>query len=59
LKEGEVSAPVRSAAGFHILKVIERVQFNSLLVTQTRARHILLVLTSELSAAQRAETGLQ
>ena len=42
LSVGEVAAPVRSAAGFHILKVIERRQANTLLVTQTRARHILL-----------------
>ncbi len=52
LKEGEVSAPVRSAAGFHILKLIERVQFNNLLVTQTRARHILLRPSAQMSQAQ-------
>ena len=53
LKVGEVSAPVRSAAGFHVLKVLDRLQTNDqLLVTQTRARHILLRLSEQLSQAQ-------
>ncbi len=52
LKAGEVAAPVRSAAGFHILKVLERQQVTTLLVTQTRARHILLRPTAQLSQAQ-------
>lgn len=43
LKVGEVTGPVRSGAGFHILKVIDRQQANAAdTVTQTRARHILL-----------------
>ncbi len=43
LKVGEVAGPVRSGAGFHILKVIERKQASAVdTVTQTRARHILL-----------------
>jgi peptidyl-prolyl cis-trans isomerase SurA len=52
LKAGEVAAPVRSAAGFHILKVLERRQANTLLVTQTRARHILLRPSAQISQAQ-------
>ena len=52
LKTGEVAAPVRSAAGFHVLKVLERRQMNTLVVTQTRARHILLRPTAQLSQAQ-------
>jgi peptidyl-prolyl cis-trans isomerase SurA len=52
LKAGEVAAPVRSAAGFHILKVLERRQANTLLVTQTRARHILLRPSAQMSQAQ-------
>jgi peptidyl-prolyl cis-trans isomerase SurA len=52
LKVGEVAAPLRSAAGFHILKVLERRQVTTLLVTQTRARHILLRPTAQMSQAQ-------
>lgn len=33
---------VRSGAGFHVLKVVERVEGNAFKVTQTRARHILM-----------------
>ncbi len=43
LKVGDVTAPVRSGAGFHILKLIDRKQAGAVdTVTQTRARHILL-----------------
>ena len=52
LNAGEVAAPVRSAAGFHILKVVERRQANTLMVTQTRARHILLRPSAQMSQAQ-------
>jgi peptidyl-prolyl cis-trans isomerase SurA len=52
LNVGEVAVPVRSAAGFHILKVLERQQTNTLLVTQTRARHILLRPSAQMSQAQ-------
>jgi peptidyl-prolyl cis-trans isomerase SurA len=52
LKTGDVAAPVRSAAGFHVLKVLERRQINTLVVAQTRARHILLRPTAQLSQTQ-------
>ncbi|MBL8347243.1 MAG: peptidylprolyl isomerase [Rubrivivax sp.] len=51
-KVGEVSAaPLRSGAGFHILKLLERRggQAGST-VTQTRARHLLLRTSPQLSA---------
>ena len=43
-KVGEITGPIRSGAGFHVLKVLEKRQGEALtmMVTQTRARHILL-----------------
>ncbi|MEN9830515.1 MAG: Chaperone SurA precursor [Pseudomonadota bacterium] len=69
LNKGEVSEPVRSGAGFHILKVLDKKQseMSNTLILQTRARHILLRTGSELSEAaarnrlvtykQRVQTG--
>jgi peptidyl-prolyl cis-trans isomerase SurA len=57
LKAGEVSPTLlRSGAGFHVLKLLERKDPGALMVTQTRARHILLRVSPQLSetaAAQR------
>lgn len=39
---GYTAAPVRSGAGFHILKVIDRQETSAFTVTETRARHILM-----------------
>jgi peptidyl-prolyl cis-trans isomerase SurA len=51
LKKGEVTEPVRSGAGFHILKVLEKKQseMSNSLIVQTRARHILLRTGNELT----------
>jgi len=51
LNKGEVSDPVRSGAGFHILKVLEKKQseLSSTMIEQTRARHILLRTGKDLS----------
>lgn len=50
---GGVSDVLRSGAGFHVLKVLERQQApTTLMVTQTRARHILLRLGTQLTQAQ-------
>jgi peptidyl-prolyl cis-trans isomerase SurA len=50
LKVGEVSAAaIRSSAGFHLLKVIERRDGEALRVRQTRARHILLRTSAQAS----------
>lgn len=53
LNVGEVSDIVRSGAGFHILKVVERRAPAVLVQTivQTRARHILLRTSAQLSEA--------
>lgn len=50
---GDISALVRSGAGFHILKVLEKNRANlpSMTVAQTRARHILLRVSPQLSEA--------
>ncbi|MEY2620918.1 MAG: hypothetical protein RIT26_738 [Pseudomonadota bacterium] len=42
LPEGGLAGPVRSGAGFHLLKLIQRPAANALNMVQTRARHILL-----------------
>jgi len=53
LSKGEVSDLVRSGAGFHVLKVLERKQsdMSSTLIVQTRARHILLRTGNDLPEA--------
>jgi len=51
LAAGEISALVRSGAGFHILKVLEKknAALPAMTVTQSRARHILLRVSPQLS----------
>jgi peptidyl-prolyl cis-trans isomerase SurA len=51
LKSGEISPePLRSGAGFHVLKLVERKDIDAFSVQQVRARHILLRPSAELSA---------
>jgi peptidyl-prolyl cis-trans isomerase SurA len=54
LPVGGVAGPVRSAAGFHVLKVVEKRQapIPELSVVQSRARHILLRPGPQLSQEQ-------
>ena len=53
LKVGEVTeAPLRSGAGFHLLKLLQRESADPGRVTQTRVRHILLRPSARLSAEQ-------
>ncbi len=51
LAVGDVAELVRSAAGFHVLKVIEKINPNlpTMSVTQSHARHILLVPSASLN----------
>jgi peptidyl-prolyl cis-trans isomerase SurA len=51
LGKGEVSEPIKSGAGFHILKVLEKKQSDAsgMTLVQTRARHILLRLSKDLN----------
>jgi len=56
LPVGGVSKPVRSGAGFHILKLLERrLPAAASAITQTRARHILLAAGDGQSPAQAQE----
>jgi peptidyl-prolyl cis-trans isomerase SurA len=51
LKPGEVSPTLlRSGAGFHVLKLVARQEGAAFTATQTRARHILLRVSPQLSA---------
>jgi peptidyl-prolyl cis-trans isomerase SurA len=50
LKAGEVSPSVlRTAAGFHVLRLIESVEPSDITVVQTRVRHILLRPSAQLT----------
>ncbi|MGH6626670.1 MAG: peptidylprolyl isomerase [Burkholderiaceae bacterium] len=51
LRVGDIVGPLRSAAGFHVLKVLEKQQAGlpGVTVTQSHARHILLRLGPQLS----------
>lgn len=60
LKPGEMTAePLRTDAGFHVLKLIERRDGSGSRITQTHARHVLLrtspELTAEVAARRLAE----
>jgi peptidyl-prolyl cis-trans isomerase SurA len=58
LKTGQVTDPVRSGAGFHVLKVLERKAARpagEATVTQTRARHILLRTSRQMTPQAASE----
>jgi peptidyl-prolyl cis-trans isomerase SurA len=51
LKPGEIAAELlRTGAGFHVLKLIERKEAGVGRITQTRARHVLLRTSPQLTA---------
>ena len=52
LPVGGVTDPVRSGAGFHILKVVARVASHAVMSQESRARHILLPISANLTEAQ-------
>jgi peptidyl-prolyl cis-trans isomerase SurA len=50
LKQGEVAPQLlRTSAGFHILKLVERREGGAFVITQTHARHILLRPSAQLT----------
>ena len=53
LRTGGIAGPIRSGAGFHVLKVVEKKQAGmpGVNITQTRARHILLRASPQLNEA--------
>jgi peptidyl-prolyl cis-trans isomerase SurA len=62
LKPGEVAPELlRTGAGFHLLKLVDKREGDAFRITQTRARHILLRPSAQLSAeaAQRRLAGFR
>ena len=57
LPAGGIAGPVRSGAGFHVLKVVEKrtAGMPSVTITQTRARHILLRVSPQQREAAAKE----
>jgi len=47
MKQGDVSEPIRSPSGFHIVKMIERKGADNHMIIKTKVRHI-LIKTNEL-----------
>jgi peptidyl-prolyl cis-trans isomerase SurA len=57
LRAGGIAGPIRSGAGFHVLKVLEKKQAGmpGVNITQTRARHILLRTGPQFNEAAAAQ----
>ena len=53
LRNGGIAGPIRSGAGFHVLKVVEKKQAGmpGVNITQTKARHILLRASPQMNEA--------
>lgn len=58
LQVGEVSEPLKSASGFHIIKVTDKRGGSSVMVTQTKVRHI-LVMPNEIRSDADAQARIE
>lgn len=58
MKQGDVSDPIRSPSGFHIIKMLEMEGAGQHIVTKTKVRHI-LIKTNELIDDAEAQKRLQ
>lgn len=56
---GSVAGPVRSGAGYHLLKVLDRKQGSEGMIVQNHARHILITPDSGMSERQASDLLLQ
>lgn len=58
LSVGEISDPIKDSSGFHIVKIAEKRNTKQSVVTQTKARHILLK-TNEAVSDDEVQTRLE
>lgn len=61
LEVGDVSEPIRSPSGFHLVKLVDKRGSERQMIRQTRARHILIALDelTDDSEARRQLSGLR
>ena len=58
MSKGDVSEPIESASGFHLIQMTDVKSDEKTIVTQTQARHI-LIRVDELTTSQQAEEKLK
>ncbi|MEQ3636439.1 peptidylprolyl isomerase [Alcanivorax sp.] len=59
LQKGEISEPLRSGAGFHVLKMIDRKGGAEKVVTQYQVRHVLIKADALISAEQAHQQAIR
>ncbi len=58
MKKGDVSDPIRSPSGFHIIKILDMKGLDRHIITKTKVRHI-LIKTNELIDDEEAQKRLR